>query len=433
MNVKDVFNIFRQDNLVYDPQSGLDTPIFAEETKEVFMEKLAQLCYLDLPEKYRKALPLKLGKLCEYYLYTSKGRKFLMERFGNIETEYEYWRNFLQDIHSRYHDITIVYIYDDNNSNGTGLYACIFYTMEEEYVIAFRGSEMLGNSLHRNDYDNNFALSYMLETPQQLKTLGFIREYENRLTGDIYITGHSLGGNLALYTCVAASSLHDRLKGCYAYNAPGFSDDFVVAYAERILEVSSIIYNYQNKYDIISSIFNSLGNPIIISSNYSPFEQKASSAMKLFYPHSGFCYKVKDGEFVREKSQKKATYCHDVNRFTKRFLQMPISYRRDICKIILEVLYDPNKKGSVIVKMVDAITLYCNDKKNGIHLEAENDLLNVLGTAKYNCSDCTVGDALDQYRATMELPSWKRGDKFFGNGLIMRNLLEFLSSQKKVA
>lgn len=394
--------------------------------KDVFLSKMSQLCYLDIPTKYYK-LPLKVGSLCKYYLYTNKGRRALKNRFGNIYREHEQWEQFLNDMINNYYDIEIVGVYDNNHTDETGLYASIFLTQQKEYVIAFRGSEMLGNNRHRNDYDNNFALAYMLETPQQLKALEFINECEKSLKGKIYLTGHSLGGNLALYIMLAAKCLKNRVEGCYAYNAPGFNDDFLITYAERIQCVESKIFNIQNKYDIISSIFNSIGNPIIIDSTYNPYEQKNYSILNLFYPHSNFCFKIKNGSMVRSSKQKKCRYCNEIFRLTRKFLQFPIYTRRDICGIVLDIIYDSDENESIINKIIDSIMAYFKGKKN---VEAEEDLLSVLDNVKYSCENCSSTQALDAYREIMNLPTQKTVSSFHKVAMV-KNMLEIINFGRK--
>ena len=371
--------------------------------KEIILNKLSQFCYINIPKKYSHSFPLEIGKICDYYLTSPMGRIALKKRFGKIEMEYDGWIDFLGDIRKNHYDISITAVFDDNQDHQTGLYGCIFRLKSLGDVIAFRGSEMLGNSYHKNDYETDFALSYMLETPQQLRAIEFIKEYEHSLKGDVYLTGHSLGGNLAIYAMLGAKGIQDKVAGCYAFNAPGFNDNFLVTYASRIQAVSGKIFNYQNKYDMVSSIFNTIGDPIIIDSNYIPSEQKNYSLGNMLYPHSNYCFKIKDGKMVRSKRKKKVMFCNDVFKMTKRFLQFPICARRDICGIILDILYSGDGELPVS-KIIDAIIIYCKAKKKDICTEIDDDLLSVLESAKTICVNCTANQALSLFREEMDLP-----------------------------
>lgn len=392
---------------------------------EILINRLSQIVYLNIPEKYLPRLPIKIGELADYYLYTIKGRKFLKDRFGNIPQEFEKWKQLLYDTKKYYYNIRIVNVFDDNRMYQSGLYACTFYTEDNKCVIAFRGSEMLGNNEHRNDYETDFALAYMLETPQHLKALQFIKQYEYQFNDNIYITGHSLGGNLALFTTLAAESIRDQIVACYSFNAPGFNDDFLITYTERIQGVSKKIYNIQNEYDVVSSIFNSIGKPIIIESDYKPSDKKFDSTMNVLYPHSNFCFKTLNGEMVRSKKQKKSAYCNDINNLTKSFLQFSVSARKDICNIILDILYDDQKDEFILSRIFDAIITYCKDKKNGVILGAQGELIKVLETAKESCENCTVNEALDQYRSSMDLPVAKTSN-YVARALTLRNWFEII-------
>ena len=92
----------------------------------------------------------------------------------------------------------------------------------------------------------------------------FVRELEE--TGDYKsynFTGHSLGGNLAMYGAIILKD-PKKLGKVVTYNAPGFNSAFRVIFNEKIDRVKDKFTNYQNERDGVSESFVVPGKIVVL-------------------------------------------------------------------------------------------------------------------------------------------------------------------------
>lgn len=101
--------------------------------------------------------------------------------------------------------------YDESRKNVVG------------HIVAFRGTGGVYNA-----WKDNFEGLYEADTEAQLQAAQFIEElgYE-----DITVTGHSKGGNLAMYTTVTCGS---QIQRCVSYDGQGFGEAFQNKYGGQI-------------------------------------------------------------------------------------------------------------------------------------------------------------------------------------------------------
>ncbi len=209
----------------------------------------------------------------------------------DLITENEEWLNSklgdgykdaIQDLKTKAQgsDYSIVLAEDDKN--GTGFAAIAIKDPNNNVTVATRGTE--GFSL---DYDSSkdvaadIELAYSLSTSQQEAMEKFMQSLENSGYEGYYFTGHSLGGNLALYGAITFKPI-DKVKGVVTFNAPGFNDAFLSKYAAEIATIYNRVNNYQNEYDYVSSIMFVPGPVTIIESS------KKEDGNFAFDDHLGF-------------------------------------------------------------------------------------------------------------------------------------------------
>ena len=87
--------------------------------------------------------------------------------------------------------------------------------------VAFEGtdSNIIG-------WEEDFELIYKYPTISQIKAKNYLNETINFLDRNIYIGGHSKGGNLAMYAYMQANTnIKKRVINVYNYDGPGFLDD----------------------------------------------------------------------------------------------------------------------------------------------------------------------------------------------------------------
>lgn len=165
----------------------------------------------------------------------------------------------LKEEYSYANDWVIRSAVNENEDNGTGLYACIIDTGDSN-ILACRGSESMENILnYRQDwYGADLKLLNSVMTKQEAALLKYMADNQNLLDGKPWVsTGHSLGGALADYSAIASVILKmDNYEGTINFDGPGHSLEFIDLYAEQIAEVSGKMVH--KKASVVGSILHDI-------------------------------------------------------------------------------------------------------------------------------------------------------------------------------
>ena len=90
-------------------------------------------------------------------------------------------------------------------------------------VVAFRGTDdsIVG-------WKEDFNMSFMDVVPAQRRALEYLNEAAKSTRGNLYVTGHSKGGNLSVYAAVHTdATTKKRLAGVWNHDGPGFRDSIL--------------------------------------------------------------------------------------------------------------------------------------------------------------------------------------------------------------
>lgn len=131
---------------------------------------------------------------------------------------------------------------------------------DTEHVVIFRGTDdtLVG-------WKENFNMSFMMPVPAQLEAVRYFERMAELLEGDLTLTGHSKGGNLAVYAAVrSAEGLKERVRNVYNLDGPGFDLAFIGSeeydlIRERIrtlLPQSSVVgmlLEHEERYEVVRS------------------------------------------------------------------------------------------------------------------------------------------------------------------------------------
>ncbi len=283
---------------------------------EAEMLIMSSLAYTDIPkEKFDengKPIfgPLSVSEILDGLDTLAKGNDYYNCNMNNLDRKsYEEaiisLKNKLEE-----NDFVITKSINHNSSSESGFSAFAIEPRdnpEGEVVICCRGSDAMnlnpldkGNTL--NDWVGaDLSLAWDEQTTQQEEMKLFMESYKNY--HNITITGHSLGGNLAMYAAVTWP-YPEKIAAVYAYDGPGFNQAFMSEHNEQITRMNEKIYNFQQEHDLVSSSLISIGNVIILDTT---IEYNGGID---FEHHNRWAIAVKpDGSLRRNEIQEKDTVC----------------------------------------------------------------------------------------------------------------------------
>lgn len=149
-------------------------------------------------------------------------------------------------------------------------------------VVAFRGTDdtIVG-------WKENFNMSFLPVVPAQLAALSYLRQAANGFAGPIAVTGHSKGGNLAVYASVFAEpAVQDRIVCVWNNDGPGFGNSVFdsPAYRNMIPKIRSFVPE--------SAV---VGMLLEHSESYFVVKSKQTGV----FQHNGLSWEVLGGSFVQ--------------------------------------------------------------------------------------------------------------------------------------
>lgn len=107
---------------------------------------------------------------------------------------------------------------DDYQLDQEQQFSAISYRLDRKTILtAFRGTDdtIIG-------WKEDFQMTYMDEIPAQRSAGVYLENIMSSQIGNFYVSGHSKGGNLALYAASQqAPELQERILAIYSFDAPG--------------------------------------------------------------------------------------------------------------------------------------------------------------------------------------------------------------------
>ena len=98
-------------------------------------------------------------------------------------------------------------------------FSAVTYCLESgDVVVAFRGTDdsIIG-------WKENFNMSFMDVIPAQIQAAEYLKRAAESTKGKLYVTGHSKGGNLAIYAAMhAPKEIKKRILSVWNNDGPGF-------------------------------------------------------------------------------------------------------------------------------------------------------------------------------------------------------------------
>ena len=170
------------------------------------------------------------------------------------------------------------YISDEDQTQFSGV---MFVLGNGRAYVAFRGTDdtLVG-------WKENFNMSFMHPVPAQLSAVKYLEAACEAFDGDVYVGGHSKGGNLAVFSAVKCSpDLRDRIISVFNNDGPGFDKEFIGG--EDYAAVRPKIRTIVPHSSVVGMLLEHEENYEVIKSNTSGLLQ-----------HNGFSWEILGGQFI---------------------------------------------------------------------------------------------------------------------------------------
>lgn len=146
-----------------------------------------------------------------------------------------------------------------NYESTTGYRGCLIDTGDGNAIVGCRGSESYNPEASYKDWVvadlgrlNNEQTSQQNDAAAYTKYL--YEKYGNNYDAFSF-TGHSLGGSLATHAAITApEGMQKKIDKVISYDGPGFSDEYLKKFGEKIQKIKEKIYHYE--YSWVGSLLN---------------------------------------------------------------------------------------------------------------------------------------------------------------------------------
>ena len=173
------------------------------------------------------------------------------------------------------------------DSNIERQFSAITYRLEDEkYLVVFRGTDenLIG-------WKEDFHMTFMHEIPAQQSAHQYLEKRMTEYPGEYIVSGHSKGGNLAIYACSKLDEeKQNSVTGIYAFDAPGLHESLLES--EGFLRIKDRIASYIPQDSMVSVLLEPPVNAKVVKSN-----------AILLLQHDTFSWEVGQIDFVQIENQ----------------------------------------------------------------------------------------------------------------------------------
>lgn len=160
----------------------------------------------------------------------------------------------------RFGELELMYYQNSVNKEEESQFSALCIRLgENQHYIAFRGTDdtLIG-------WKENFRMSF--ETvPAQEKAVNYLNYIGNKCRGELWLGGHSKGGNLAVYGgAKARPEIRSRIQGIYNFDGPGFSKTMLRSSGYQC--ISGRIHKYVPTASVVGMLLEHDDNYRVVSS-----------------------------------------------------------------------------------------------------------------------------------------------------------------------
>ena len=149
--------------------------------------------------------------------------------------------------------------------------------------VSFRGTTM-----DIDDWRLDFKISFE-EIGAQKAAADYLKFITEKYSGDIFVGGHSKGGNLAVYSAMNAPDVvRNRIKRIYSNDGPGFAPELLDE--KKFEDIKDRITHIVPTFCVVGMLFELNVPHMIVASDGDKIQQ-----------HSGMTWKVEGDHFIRKR------------------------------------------------------------------------------------------------------------------------------------
>ena len=182
-------------------------------------------------------------------------------------------------------------------------------------LVVFRGTDRT-----LTGWKEDFNMLYLENVPSQDEALKYLEEsaaftFSSRYTsGDIYICGHSKGGNLSMFAAAyAPDDVKKRIKAVVSLDGPGFSKERTES--PEFQSIKDKIFSFVPQQSIVGMLLEHPEKHSVVH-----------SSKVAFWQHSLYSWEIRRGDFIRETDVKNLS--RNVDATLKNwFISMPRNNR----------------------------------------------------------------------------------------------------------
>ncbi len=204
-------------------------------------------------------------------------------------------------------------------------FSAVTYCLDSgETVVAYRGTDdtLVG-------WKENFNMSFMEEVPAQREAVAYLCEAAKHAKGEIALTGHSKGGNLAVYAAIhSPAEVKNKLFSVWSNDGPGFRSAWMQDPA--YLDVKHLIRVLVPQSSVVGMLLEHTESYTIVKSR-----------QKGLFQHDGLTWEVKGAAFVRMHEMTGESKRTD--RVLRTWIQdMSMEQREQFCDALFKLLSADN-------------------------------------------------------------------------------------------
>ena len=189
----------------------------------------------------------------------------------------------------RYKDLVLKNYISNICLNKETQFTALTLDIDNEYKLDTRIVVFSGTDDTIVGWKENFNMMFTYPTPAQKSSEEYLKNVAKNK--ELYIVGHSKGGNLAMYSTIHTTKrIFKKINKVYCFDSPGLSES--IELTDEIKERLDKIYGYSPQTSIIGRLFNHNENEIVVHSNNLGL-----------YQHDLLSWEVKINQFERVYSR----------------------------------------------------------------------------------------------------------------------------------